>query len=65
MAAEMDKVTYVCADCKAEDTMRVEKDVKEQAAINCWKCHAGHGLSVDQSVNTNKGMFPLHREAEV
>ena len=59
MPTVMRYVKYICSneDCLAEDTDKLFSNETPVPVINCWKCHAGMKLSVEESLMRRKGMF--------
>jgi len=53
------RVYYKCAQCGAEDRDDHLVDSQPAPAINCWKCHAGRNLDIQQQLISKKGMFPV------
>lgn len=52
------KVRYVCSECGAEDYDNGGGSGPRPHALNCWKCHAGHGLDLQTMMARHVGMFP-------
>lgn len=62
----MQKITYVkykCSKCGAEDTDKLFPHEHASPALNCWKCKAGSGKTVAESVMERIGMFPVTKAA--
>lgn len=52
---------YKCGSCGAEDTLGLFEHEPVPAAVNCWKCHAGHGVEMQAMLTGHVGMFPAPR----
>lgn len=55
---KMTYVTYICKQCGEQDTDKFFANENPHIAINCAKCHAGQGLTVEQMLTSGKGAFP-------
>lgn len=51
------ETVYACVDCGAEDRDH-QGYTDPPAALLCWNCRAGTGLSVQQQVQRQAGMLP-------
>jgi hypothetical protein len=65
MSDDMHEVTYVCANskCGVSDKLRLFPNEPVPVAINCYRCHNGMGLKIDEMVIEQRGMFPQKRRA--
>lgn len=57
----MAETVYVCTKCKAKDTAR---DEHPPQVLNCWNCHAGQKMEIQEMLMKRVGMFPVARETE-
>jgi|ERR1700733_7587421 len=61
MESDWRTIKYVCTDrrCGATTHERIFGDHPPTPMLNCWKCHAGQGISMQDQLVQNKGMKPL------
>lgn len=50
---------YKCTQCEAVDEVAIFDNESFPQTINCWHCHAGYNLPVEQMMMAAKGMFPV------
>ena len=52
-------VKYKCAQCGAEDNVRLFQHETPPPVINCWKCHSGQKQpDIAVCIARGVGMFP-------
>lgn len=56
---DMKEVEYKCAQCGATDRGRFFLSEVPMSVINCWKCHAGMKMPVNDMLARRVGMFPV------
>jgi hypothetical protein len=58
MSGQMRYANYMCSKCAAIDTDKLFPEEPVKPVINCWKCHAGFQVPIDQMLQARVGMFP-------
>lgn len=53
------KIVYKCVQCEAVDSCQYYPTEAISPAINCWKCGAGRGKSIEQMMLNSIGMFKV------
>lgn len=51
-------VAYKCTNCESVDRVSIFEHEAFPQTINCWNCHAGYNMPVEQMMMQGKGMFP-------
>jgi Zn ribbon nucleic-acid-binding protein len=62
MPTAMNEVIFTCSQCQATDTVRLFAHEATPSAINCHKCKAGAGKSIEESLRSGVGMFPPQQD---
>lgn len=61
---EVRRIVYLCRNCGAEDTAKLDVGEGVPPAINCWKCKAGRGMPMGTMIEHGLGMFPQASKPE-
>lgn len=59
---KMTYITYICRKCEKSDTVKLFAGETPPLALNCWNCHAGYQMSMEDMLQRGTGMFPEKSE---
>lgn len=59
---DMKYVNYKCA-CGATDANKYFPSEVQMPVVNCHKCGAGRGMTINEQITNRAGMFPVRSAA--
>lgn len=64
-AEEIRRIEYVCTKCDEEDVVKLWPNEPVPHVINCWNCHAGFKMAIQDMMVKGVGMFPKQPAVDV